>query len=154
MHRRTEPPQEVAQADGVFFGGVARPASAEVLHNVRALAPDALLFGTDGLLDRDFAATAPEGLCVSSVPPPSPKLMARLGKGIDVHAAFAYEAMSLLLDALAAVGPDRAALVATMRATTDRHSPVGRYGFDEHGASTLGAIGRLRSTGGRFMPSP
>jgi ABC-type branched-subunit amino acid transport system substrate-binding protein len=144
---RTEPPEEVAGADAVFLGTFAQPAAAETLRNIRALAPDALLFGTDGLLTDPLAAEAPEGLHVGS--PPAP-----LGReSTDVWADYAREATALLLDALAAVGPDREALIAHLRATRDRSSPFGPYGFDERGASTLSRIGRFVTKDGHFVPA-
>jgi len=143
LFERTDPPAEVAKADGVFLGSVATPEALETLHKVRALAPDALLFGTDGLLTAGFAREAPDGLCVSS-PPVVPG-------DEDIWPGYAYEAMALVLDALALAGPDRAGLLAHLRSTVDRSSRLGRYGFDEYGQSTLSAIGRWRVDGGQFV---
>src|SRR4051794_9509713 len=149
MHCRTDVPEEVADADGVFLGAVATPQAAEILRNVRALAPDAPLFATDGLHVADLARDAPDGLHVGGPPRPAEELLSRVHG--DVWAAYAYEATALLLDAVAAVGTQRDAVVAWLRSTRDRSSPVGRYGFDEQGASTLSAIARLRTEGGRFV---
>ena len=144
----TEPPAGVAQADGIFLGTYARPVAAETLRNIRAVAPNASLFGTDGLLSADLAAEAPDGLYVSA--PPGPP---GVTGDTEVYAAYAHEAMALLLDALALAGPHRAGIVAHLRSTRDRHAPMGRYGFDEWGASTLSSIRRFRSEGGRFLPA-
>src|SRR4051812_11738534 len=148
LFERTDVPEEVAGADGVFVGTFARPEAAEILRNVRSLAPDALLFGTDGLFSRGLAADAPDGLHVSA--PPAPLGTAPYD---EVWAVYASEATSLLLDAIAAAGPDRARIVHQLRSTVDRASPVGRYGFDQNGASTLSAISRFVTRDGRFEPA-
>jgi hypothetical protein len=59
--------------------------------------------------------------------------------------------MSLLLDALADTGADRAATVARLRSTRGRDSVLGRYDIDDRGATTLPARGRLRVESGRFV---
>lgn len=81
------------------------------------------------------------------------RLRERLGHLPDPHAVYAYEAASLVLDALDRVGGDPAAFTVAMRGTRDRDSVLGRYSIDEHGATTLRTIGRLRVENGRFIPA-
>ena len=142
----TEPPAEIAGADGIFLGTHARPEAIETLRAIRRLAPEARIFATDGLLTKGVAAQAPDGLHLSA--PPAP---ADLRSESEVYAAYAREAVRLLLDAHAIAGPDRPALVARLRSTRERESPLGPYGFDEHGASTLSAIRRFRTDRGELV---
>jgi len=64
---------------------------------------------------------------------------------------YGYEAMALILDAVAEGGADRAATVRAARATSDRPSILGRYSLDEAGHTTTTAYGRLAVTGGELV---
>ena len=65
-------------------------------------------------------------------------------------ALYGVEAMELALDAIAAGGGDRAAVVAAARGTRDRDSLLGRYSVDADGAATGPPYGRLRVAGGEL----
>jgi branched-chain amino acid transport system substrate-binding protein len=158
----------VEQADSVFIGAAVDERTPSLITGLHELAPDALLFGMEGLLSDELAESVPgevaERLRVTAGPAYAEQLPAagravaqrlreRLGHEPDAHAVYAYEAASLVLDAHARVGGDRAALVAEMRATRDRDSVVGPYSIDRHGATTLATAGRLRVEGGRFVPA-
>jgi branched-chain amino acid transport system substrate-binding protein len=158
----------LGDADAVFLGAAIDDRSAELLVALHERAPDVPLFAMEGLLDDGFAESLPavvaERLRVTAGPAYASRLPAagqavaerlreRLGHEPDAHAVYAYEAASLVLDAHARVGDDRAALVEELRATRDRDSVVGPYGIDEHGATTLRAAGRLRVEDGRFVPA-
>ena len=159
---------EAEQADAFFLGAVIDEHAAEMLADLHRRVPDALLFGMEGLLDDDFAASLPGEVAArvrvtagpaygSQLPAAgravAERLQERLGHEPDAHAVYAYEAASLVLDAHARVGDDRTALLAELRATRDRESVVGRYSIDEHGATTLATAGRLRVENGRFVPA-
>jgi branched-chain amino acid transport system substrate-binding protein len=159
---------EADGADSVFIGAAVDERTPSLNTGLHELAPDALLFGMEGLLSDELAGSVPgevaERLRVTAGPayaeqlPPAGRAVAqrlreRLGHEPDAHAVYAYEAASLVLDAHARVGGDRAALVAEMRATRDRDSVVGPYSIDGHGATTLATAGRLRVEGGRFVPA-
>ncbi|MEN3280989.1 MAG: branched-chain amino acid transport system substrate-binding protein [Solirubrobacteraceae bacterium] len=58
-------------------------------------------------------------------------------------AFYGYEGMALVLDAIAAEGPDRDAIVRAARGTHDRESIIGRYSLDGDGHTTAPADGRL-----------
>jgi nucleotide-binding universal stress UspA family protein len=139
-----------------------------LLAGLHAVAPDALLFGMEGLLSDELAASLPAEVAgrlrVTAGPAHAEQLPAagravterlreRLGHQPDAHAVYAHEAASLVLGAHARVGEDRAALVAELRATCDRDSVVGFYSIDRHGATTLATGGRLRVEDGRFVPA-
>jgi branched-chain amino acid transport system substrate-binding protein len=158
----------IDRADSIFLGAAIDERSAALLAALHERAPRAPLFAMEGLLDDGFASSLPaevaERLRVTAGPAYASQLPAagqavadrlreRLGHEPDAHAVYAYEAASLVLDANARVGDDRAALVAGLRATRDRESVVGRYSIDRHGATTLTAAGRLRVENGRFVPA-
>ena len=54
---------------------------------------------------------------------------------------YGFEAMALVLDAIAAGAGDRAATVRAARSTKDRDSVLGRYSIDEHGHTTCTKYG-------------
>lgn len=58
-------------------------------------------------------------------------------------ACYGYEAMALVLDAIAAGDGDRAATLRAARGTRDRDSVLGRYSIDADGHTTSTANGRL-----------
>jgi hypothetical protein len=57
---------------------------------------------------------------------------------------YGFEAMALILDAIAAGGSDRAATVRAARSTRDRDSVLGRYSIDEPRAHDLHEVWVLR----------
>lgn len=155
-------------ADAVFLGAALDERTMSLLIALHERAPDAPLFAMEGLLDDEFAAALPDEVAgrlhVTAGPARGDqlpaagralagRLRARLGREPDPHAVYAYEATSVVLDALARAGADRAALAADLRATRGRDSVIGRYDIDEHGATTLASTGRLRVEHGRFVPS-
>jgi branched-chain amino acid transport system substrate-binding protein len=156
-----DPPPVPDDADAVFLGAVGDRAAGELLERL----PELPLFGMDGLAFDGLARRLSPGTAgrlrlvrgpaaASDLPEAGRRMAARLGERaggpVDPHALYAYEAMALLLDALADAGPDRAAIVARLKATRGRDSVLGRYDIDERGATTLPADGRLRIAGGRF----
>jgi branched-chain amino acid transport system substrate-binding protein len=159
---------DAEHADSVFIGAAADERTPSLLAGLHELAPDALLFGMEGLLSNELAESVPREaakrlrvtagpVCADQLPAAGravvvERLRERLGHGPDAHAVYAYEAALLVLEAHARVGGDRAALLAELRATRDRDSVVGRYSIDRHGATTLGTAGRLRVEDGRFVP--
>ena len=155
-------------ADAVFLGAVTDERAATLLAGLHEQAPDALLFGMEGLLSDELAASLPAEVAarlrVTAGPAYADQLPAagrevterlreRLGRPPDPHAVYAYEAASLVMDAHSRLGGDRAALVAELRATRGRDSAIGRYDIDEHGATTLSTAGRLRVADGHFVPA-
>jgi len=62
---------------------------------------------------------------------------------------YGYEAMALILDAVAAAGAGpREAVVRAARTERDRDSMLGRYSIDEEGLTTSPASGRLAIAAG------
>ena len=64
---------------------------------------------------------------------------------------YGFEAMALVLDALAQGGDDRACVTHVARAARDRDSVLGRYSLDEHGRTTSTAYGRLAVAHGELV---
>lgn len=62
-----------------------------------------------------------------------------------------YEAMRLVLDAVAAVGPDRHAIVEWLRTVQNRDSVLGPYSFDVYQDATIRELGVYRIRAGRFV---
>jgi branched-chain amino acid transport system substrate-binding protein len=124
--------------------GVAGSGAAGLWRELHALDPALWLLGTDGV------ATA---WLAREIAPPAAE---RTRFFTALHAPFSffgYEAMALVLDAVAAAGPtpDRAAVGAIARATRDRESVLGRYSLDEHGLTTAPASGVLTVSGGELV---
>lgn len=66
----------------------------------------------------------------------------------DPYAVHGYEAMRLVLDAVAAVGPSRRAVIGWLRTVRNRPSVLGTYSFDRFGDTTLRDYGLYRIRGG------
>ena len=64
---------------------------------------------------------------------------------------YGFEAMALILDAIAAGDGDRAATTHAARATRDRDSVLGRYSIDARGLTTSPAYGRQAVVAGELV---
>jgi branched-chain amino acid transport system substrate-binding protein len=58
----------------------------------------------------------------------------------EAYGAFAFAAMTLILDSIEEVGPDRKKVQATLNKVKDRDSIVGKVTFDDHGQNTVAII--------------
>ena len=120
------------------------------------------VMATDALLTRSPSAAA-RGLLVTSscsgslaaatgggaVPP---RLQEALRGGAGRYAAYGYEAMAVMLDAIRRAGDQgdsRDAVVDAFFDTQDRDSVLGIYSIDEVGDTTLGRLAGYRLAGGR-----
>jgi branched-chain amino acid transport system substrate-binding protein len=126
------------------------------------LATDALLDHPDrgvgsGPVHFTAAAQAPEQL-----PPEGRQFVdsyrERYGREPDPYAAYGYEAMALVLDAIdraGGEGEDRSAVLDELLATTDRESILGTYSIDSAGDTTVDAIAGYRvGDGGPVFDRP
>jgi branched-chain amino acid transport system substrate-binding protein len=149
--------------DTVYIGGPEDTSAAGLeqarglLEGVACSFPDARLMASDAMLApglvHDTGTVAPR-LHVTSpfidpsrLPPAGKKLAAdyrkRFGTAPEPAAAYGYESMALLLDAIKRAGDqgdDREGVIAAVLATRDRDSVLGRYSIDEFGDTTLGEI--------------
>ena len=129
-------------------------------------APDALLMSTDALLmDSSFLASAGEleprvRLTASAenpeqLPPAGQDFVAAFereyGRAPGPYAAYGYEAMALVLDAIeraGSEGEDRRSVLDALLDTTNRDSVLGTYSITATGDTTLDAIAGYRVAAG------
>jgi branched-chain amino acid transport system substrate-binding protein len=62
----------------------------------------------------------------------------------DPYAIYGYEAMRVILDAVAAAGPQRRAVIRALHRMPDRAGALGTYRFDRFGDTTLRTYGIYR----------
>jgi branched-chain amino acid transport system substrate-binding protein len=156
-----------SHADAMVFGGIAENSAARLWRAVHRRNPRLALIGPEGVTDRAFLRSLSRGaarrtlitnptLDPAAYPPAArafyTAFRARFGKEPETYAIYGYEAMSVVLDAIARAGTsDRAAVVAAFRATRDRDSVLGRYSIDANGDTTLSTYGVLRVSRGRLV---
>jgi len=137
-----DPLADLGDARAVLYVGVAGSGAVGLWHMLHAANPALWLLGSDGVaaswLARELSSSAAERtrFFVSQRLP---------------MACYGYEAMALVLDAIAAGGGDRAAVTAAARATRDRDSVLGRYSIDAEGHTTSTAYGRLAVVEGALV---
>jgi branched-chain amino acid transport system substrate-binding protein len=141
----------------VAFSGITANGAVRLFRALARGMPRAQLFGTDGLADFGFFDPREGGvprrvgrrISLTSYPL-APDAYPDAGRAVldryatryderfpDPYALHGYEAMRLVLDGVAAVGPGRSALIDWLRAVRDRPSVLGTYGFDRFGDATL-----------------
>lgn len=145
------------RAELVYVGGEGNDAALR-LHFAAAAVPDALLMSTHALaflagadelesrLRLTSSAQAPEQL-----PPAGQEFVTAFedeyGRTPGPYAAYGYEAMALVLDAIERAGPeaeDRRAVLDALFATSDRESILGTYSITAVGDTTLEAVAGYR----------
>jgi branched-chain amino acid transport system substrate-binding protein len=125
---------DVGDADAVLYVGVAGSGALGLWADLHRHDPSMWLLGSEGVAV-DWLA---EGM--------SPSAAERTLFFVAQRASFdlyGYEAMCLVLDAIAAGGGDREAVTRAARGTRHRDSILGRYSIDEEGHTTTTAYGRL-----------
>ena len=127
--------------DAVVFSGVAGPGIGRLLAAVDLHMPGVPVYATSGMLVRDRPIPAAPWR-VEAFSPFRPALelphwgrrVLRRVRRLDgpyaarPEAVYGYEAMRLVLDAIAAAGPDRSRVIASALAIRTRRSPLGSYG--------------------------
>jgi branched-chain amino acid transport system substrate-binding protein len=138
-----EPPAaDLDGAQAVLYVGVAGSGAVALWKGLHAADPRLWLLGTEGVAVPWLAAELEPGAAERSrffVAQRAP------------FGFYGFEAMALILDALAAGGADRAAVVRAARTTRERDSVLGRYSIDEDGHTTSTAYGRLAVVGGQLV---
>jgi branched-chain amino acid transport system substrate-binding protein len=136
------PARDLGKAQAVLYVGVAGSGAVELWHELHAANPDLWLLGSEGVAEPSLArALAPAAAERSRF-----FLAQRAPFGF-----YGFEAMALILDAVAEGGGDRAAIVRAARSTTDRDSILGRYSLDTEGHTTITAYGRLAVEDGELV---
>jgi branched-chain amino acid transport system substrate-binding protein len=126
--------------------------------------PRAKLYGSDGIAESGFTerlrprvarrmVVTVSTLAPSDYPAHGQDVLRRYGERYrgayaDPYALYGYEAMRLFLDAVAAGGRSRAAVVNTLHGMGDRDGVVGRYSFDRFGDTTQRTYGLYRISRG------
>lgn len=147
------------KSDCFVWAGVTGENGVQVYKDVAAAAPNAKLYGPDGVTEEAFSNPKKGGipasvgartkttvatLGVKDLPAAAPVLERYKAKyktqTVDPYAIYGYEAMSLALDAIkraGAKGNDRDAVIKALFETKDRKSVLGTYSIDKNGDTTL-----------------
>ncbi len=147
------------QSDCFVWAGVTGENGVQVYKDVAKAAPNAKLYGPDGVTEEAFS-NPKEGGIPASVGARTKTTVATLGvedlpgaapilekfkekyktQTVDPYAIYGYETMALALDVLKRAGDkanDRAEVVKQLFATKDRESVLGTYSIDPNGDTTL-----------------
>ncbi|MGI8506130.1 MAG: branched-chain amino acid ABC transporter substrate-binding protein [Solirubrobacteraceae bacterium] len=152
-------------ADCVVLGAITKDNVALATRQVAAALPQAKFFGSAGLAQSTFVNPALGGIPLSldarvlitvatldpaAYPPPGRRFFALYERRYGApqpYAIFGYEAMSLMLDAIARATRDgnsaalRSNVLDAIFATRDRRSVLGAYSIDGDGDTTLARYG-------------
>jgi branched-chain amino acid transport system substrate-binding protein len=147
------------KSDCFVFAGVTGENAVQVYKDVAAAAPNAKLYGPDGVAEEAFTNPKKGGI-PSSIAKRVKITVATLGvkdlpsasatldnykrkynvQTVDPYGIYGYETMALALDALKRAGDkanDRAAVLTALFATKDRKSVLGTYSIDKNGDTSL-----------------
>jgi branched-chain amino acid transport system substrate-binding protein len=145
-----------AGADAVIFATRALPAAPVLLREIHAADPALKLYATDALaVPAVVAALGPAGDATTLLSPALPaqvvgdaakkfarEFQAEYGVAPSPYAAFGYEAMRSVLEAIESAGPkgnDRSAVIETLLRAPERQSAIGPLRFDSRGDPTSDA---------------
>jgi branched-chain amino acid transport system substrate-binding protein len=132
-----------AGPDAVAYAGVAGPGTGRLLAAIDLRMPGTPVFATGGMLARDPARPVPVAPVTvdaytpirpaSEIRPAGRRILRRLqeadGEAVArPEAVYGYEAMRLVLDAIARAGPDRQRVIRRALEVRERRSPLGDYG--------------------------
>jgi branched-chain amino acid transport system substrate-binding protein len=142
------------------YGGITVNGAVRLFRALAGAMPKAKLFGADGIAEAGFTGRVParvarrvlitaSTLAPSAYPAAGQDFFARYAQRYgdpspDPYAVYGYEAMRLVLDAVAMAGPDRDAVIDVLQAMPDRAGAVGTYRFDRFGDTTLRTFGTYR----------
>jgi branched-chain amino acid transport system substrate-binding protein len=159
-------------ADCFFYGGLTSTGGVQITKDVHSAIPNAKLFGPDGMclsswtdpkqggvplsLDHLMECTVAT-LDLTAYPGGKTFLkayQAKYGGGVPApYAIYGYEAMKLVLDTIAKLGPQgdsKTAVLHALFATKNRKSVLGTYSFDKNGDTTLKAYGLYKVVNGQL----
>jgi branched-chain amino acid transport system substrate-binding protein len=155
-------------ADCVFFGGRTESNAVRLFESLHAALPAAKLFGADGVAETAFTSKLPAAVAKQmyiTTPTLAPRLYptagrdffktykARFGTDPEPLAIYGYEAMKVMLQAIANAGDDgndKQAVVDEFFKIKDRDSVLGRYSIDENGDTTLAQYGAATVKNGKL----
>ena len=150
----------------IYFGGLT-PIGVRILAQMDKLGLKALLEGTSGIVSDTFlkgSGPLAEGVLAFREGAPTEKLPG--GKFFleqynkqgysdppEAYGAFAFTAMSLILDTIEAVGPDRKKVrdaLNNVRGANAADSITGKVDFDDHGQNTIAVITKYVAQDGKW----
>jgi branched-chain amino acid transport system substrate-binding protein len=148
----------------IYFGGLT-PDGVRIKVQMDRLGVRAQFQGTSGIKSDTFNETAgaaaegvycfAEGAPVEKLPGGRKFLAAYDKAGFkeppEAYGAFAYVAANLIIDAIEAVGPDRARVAARLKRTRNPNTIIGPVEFDEHGQNTVPLISKYVSQDGKWV---
>ncbi len=151
-------------ADALYFGGLT-PIGVRIRSQMDKLGIKAHFVGTSGIMSDAFIeglGPLAEGVLAFREGAPVDKLpggkffmekytAAKYGEPPEAYGPFAFAAMTLVLDAIEKVGPDRKKVRDELRKTKDRDSIVGKITFDDHGQNTVAAITKYVAQDGKWV---
>jgi branched-chain amino acid transport system substrate-binding protein len=150
--------------DAVVFAGVAGPGIGRLLAAVDSYMPGVPVYSTSGMLVRDRPIPAAPWRVEAyspfrparELPLSARRILRRLRERERPYVArpeavYGYEAMRLVLDAIADAGPDRGRVIAAALAIRTRRSPLGVYGVRATGDVNEERFARYILQNGRFQ---
>jgi branched-chain amino acid transport system substrate-binding protein len=150
--------------DAIYFGGLT-PIGVRIRSQMDKLGIKAQFIGTSGIVSDAFIeglGPLAEGALAFREGAPVEKLpggkffmekyqAAKYAEAPEAYGAFAFAAMSLILDTIEKVGPDRKKVTAALRSVKDVDSIVGKISFDDHGQNTVAAITKYVAQDGKWV---
>jgi branched-chain amino acid transport system substrate-binding protein len=162
-------------ADCVLISAATESHAAMMTEQIGSALPNAMIFGSAGMGETTYTDPAEGGIPTSldrrvliTAPGPGPERYAAADRAFfasyrqrfgapQPYAISGYEAMSLMLDAIARATRNgrrtalRSKLVRAIFATRDRHSVLGTYSIDHDGDTTLRRYGVYRVIHGHLV---
>jgi branched-chain amino acid transport system substrate-binding protein len=159
-----------SRARCVAYTGITANGAVPLFRRVAKALPRAQLFGSDGIAESGFTDPREGGVparigrrVTVTVATLAPDALPAAGQAVlrryatrygeqfpDPYAVQGYEAMRLVLDAVAAVGPRQPAVIRWLHDVRNRQSVLGTYSFDRFGDTTLRDYGLYRISGGEL----
>jgi branched-chain amino acid transport system substrate-binding protein len=148
----------------IYFGGLT-PIGVRIRSQMDKLGIKAVFDGTSGIVSDAFiqglgplaegALAFREGAPVEKLPGGKFFMEKYTAQKYDnppeAYGPFAYAAMSMILDTIEKVGPDRKKVIADLANVKDRDSIVGKITFDDHGQNTVPVITKYVIQDGKFV---
>ena len=148
----------------IYFGGLT-PIGVRIRSQMDKLGIKAVFDGTSGIVSDAFIqglGPLAEGVLAFREGAPTEKLPGgkffmekyaeqKYDQPPEAYGAFAYAAMSMLLDTVEKVGPDRKKVIADLADVKDRDTIVGKVTFDDHGQNTVPVITKYVIQDGKFV---
>jgi branched-chain amino acid transport system substrate-binding protein len=163
-----------AKPDCLLISAITGSGAVGVTRQLAAALPQAMIFATKGLAESTFTDPSQGGIPASldprllfTAPPDGPGQAPAAARAFyaryrhrygppELSAIYGYEAMSLMLSAIATATQDgkrdarRSAVLAAMFDTRDRHSVLGTYSIERDGDTTIHRYGVYIVRGGRL----